>query len=211
VQKRSAGNRARTTTASTSWFLLRFASAGVFHHAGIKIPFFAFFSHDSKIRCKEAPLNMLVAMAIAPGFCIFNGCFPHVFLYTLLPETNTYHQYDWMHVITQTQLLFWSALAFTILNLTHLYPPELPGVHIDVEWSYRKGGKGNMWLLENPLGRLAGGSQRLVLETIPRALTRAKAEVHAEERQSRGWVMGTAGFFAVVILFLYLLVDFLKG
>ena len=28
------------------WFMLLFASAGVFHHAGIKIPFFAFFSHD---------------------------------------------------------------------------------------------------------------------------------------------------------------------
>ncbi|PPR22350.1 MAG: Na(+)/H(+) antiporter subunit A, partial [Alphaproteobacteria bacterium MarineAlpha10_Bin1] len=29
------------------WLLLLFASAGVFHHAGIKIPFFAFFAHDS--------------------------------------------------------------------------------------------------------------------------------------------------------------------
>jgi len=154
---------------------------------------------------------MLIAMAIAAGFCIFNGCFPHVLLYPLLPLASNYEPYDWMHVITQTQLLLWSALAFTILKLTHLYPPELRGINIDAEWSYRKGAKGFMWLLENPLGRLAGGSQRLVLETIPRALTRAKAEVHAEERQSRGWVMGTAGFFAVVILFLYLLVDFLKG
>ena len=32
------------------WLMLLFASAGVFHHAGIKIPFFAFFSHDSRIR-----------------------------------------------------------------------------------------------------------------------------------------------------------------
>ena len=28
------------------WLLLLFASAGVFHHAGIKIPYFAFFAHD---------------------------------------------------------------------------------------------------------------------------------------------------------------------
>jgi multicomponent Na+:H+ antiporter subunit D len=46
------------------WLLLLFASAGVFHHAGIKIPFFAFFAHDSGIRVKEAPWNMLAAMAI---------------------------------------------------------------------------------------------------------------------------------------------------
>ena len=37
------------------WLALLFASAGVFHHAGIKIPFFAFFSHDSGIRTQEAP------------------------------------------------------------------------------------------------------------------------------------------------------------
>ncbi len=30
------------------WLALLFASAGVFHHAGIKIPFFAFFAHDSR-------------------------------------------------------------------------------------------------------------------------------------------------------------------
>ena len=47
------------------WLILLFASAGVFHHAGIKIPFFAFFSHDSGIRCEEAPRNMLTAMAYA--------------------------------------------------------------------------------------------------------------------------------------------------
>ena len=36
----------------------------MFHHSGIKIPYFAFFSHDSGIRVKEAPLNMLLAMGI---------------------------------------------------------------------------------------------------------------------------------------------------
>ncbi|MCK5642836.1 MAG: Na(+)/H(+) antiporter subunit D, partial [Gammaproteobacteria bacterium] len=29
------------------WAILLFASAGVFHHSGIKIPYFAFFAHDS--------------------------------------------------------------------------------------------------------------------------------------------------------------------
>ena len=51
------------------WFVLLFASAGVVEHAGIKIPFFAFFAHDQgigrKYDVKEAPKNMLAAMAIA--------------------------------------------------------------------------------------------------------------------------------------------------
>jgi len=121
------------------WLALLFASAGVFHHAGIKIPFFAFFAHDSGIRCQEAPVNMLVAMAIAAVICVFNGSYPWL-LYSMLPYPVDYAPYTAEHVLTQTQLLFFSALAFCLLKLTGLYPPELPGVNIDAEWSYR-------WLL----------------------------------------------------------------
>ena len=58
-----------------AWLVLLFASAGVFHHAGIKIPFFAFFAHDSNIRCKEAPTNMLIAMGIAAILSMGIGIF----------------------------------------------------------------------------------------------------------------------------------------
>ncbi len=118
------------------WLALLFASAGVFHHAGIKIPFFAFFAHDSGIRCKEAPKNMLLAMGIAALICIFNGSYPWV-LYSMLPFPVDYEPYTAAHVLTQSQLLFYSALAFCMLKLTHLYPPELPGINIDAEWTYR--------------------------------------------------------------------------
>ena len=60
------------------WLMLLFASAGVFHHAGIKIPFFAFFSHDAGIRCREAPRNMLIAMGLGAAVCLFNGIWPGV-------------------------------------------------------------------------------------------------------------------------------------
>ena len=43
-----------------TWIILLFASAGVLHHAGIKIPYFAFFAHDSGKRCAEAPLNCIM-------------------------------------------------------------------------------------------------------------------------------------------------------
>ncbi len=123
------------------WLALLFASAGVFHHAGIKIPFFAFFSHDSGIRCKEAPANMLMAMAMASGLCIFNGCFPFAWLYTLAPYPVEYAPYTLTHVVTQLQLLFFSALAFTWLKLAKLYPPELPSTNLDFDWFYRMGGR----------------------------------------------------------------------
>ncbi len=118
------------------WLALLFASAGVFHHAGIKIPFFAFFAHDSGIRTREAPANMLIAMTMAAVICVFNGSYPWV-LYSLLPFPVDYVPYTWAHVLSQSQLLFFSALAFCMLKLTGLYPPELPGLNIDAEWSYR--------------------------------------------------------------------------
>ncbi|MGC1953908.1 MAG: Na(+)/H(+) antiporter subunit D [Gammaproteobacteria bacterium] len=119
------------------WLALLFASAGVFHHAGIKIPFFAFFAHDAGLRTGEPPNNMLLAMWIAAALCVFIGIYPWM-LYELLPFDVVYTPYDATHVIAQLQLLFFSALAFTWLKLTNLYPPELRSVNLDAEWIYRK-------------------------------------------------------------------------
>jgi len=132
------------------WLMLLFASAGVFHHAGIKIPYFAFFAHDSGIRTSEPPTNMLIAMTIAAVLCMAIGIYPSA-LYSLLPFDATYHPYDVTHVLTQTQLLFFSALAFVWLNLRGLYPPELHSVNLDSEWLYRRFfpkiiGRGFAWM-----------------------------------------------------------------
>ncbi|MFZ7124939.1 MAG: Na(+)/H(+) antiporter subunit D [Desulfobacterales bacterium] len=123
------------------WFVLLFASAGVFHHAGIKIPFFAFFSHDSGLRPKEAPLHMLVAMGIAAFLCIFIGSYPAP-LYSLLPyQPVGYEPYTVPHVLAQTQILFFSALAFALLLLSGIYPAEMRSINLDADWFYRKGGR----------------------------------------------------------------------
>jgi multicomponent Na+:H+ antiporter subunit D len=119
------------------WLMLLFASAGVFHHAGIKIPYFAFFAHDSGIRTSEPPLNMMLAMTLAAVLCLLIGIQPQL-LYALLPWEVSYWPYDMTHVLTQLQLLFFSALAFVWLNKRGLYPPELHSVNIDAEWFYRK-------------------------------------------------------------------------
>lgn len=119
------------------WLVLLFASAGVFHHAGIKIPYFAFFGHDSGKRCEEAPLNMLLAMALAAALCIAIGTLPGVF-YQLLPFASSYHPYTPSHVVDQMQLLVFSALAFAVLMRTGIYPPELRSVNLDFDWSYRR-------------------------------------------------------------------------
>jgi multicomponent Na+:H+ antiporter subunit D len=119
------------------WLMLLFASAGVFHHAGIKIPYFAFFAHDSGIRASDPPNNMLLAMLISAVLCIAIGVYPAA-LYSLLPYDTGYNPYDATHVLAQTQLLFFSALAFVWLNLKGMYPPELRSTNLDFDWIYRR-------------------------------------------------------------------------
>ncbi|WP_299793126.1 Na(+)/H(+) antiporter subunit D [uncultured Shewanella sp.] len=119
------------------WLMLLFASAGVFHHAGIKIPYFAFFAHDSGLRASDPPNNMLLAMLIAATLCIAIGIYPQA-LYSLLPYDTGYNPYDATHVLAQTQLLLFSALAFVWLNLKNMYPPELRSTNLDVDWFYRR-------------------------------------------------------------------------
>lgn len=123
------------------WFCLLFASAGVLHKAGIKIPFVAFFSGDAGKRPKEAPFNMLLAMGISSFFCIFLGCNPQ-WLYLMLPNGAAgYHPYDATHLITQFEILLFSALSYMVLHLKGNNLPELPSVNLDVDWIYRKAGR----------------------------------------------------------------------
>ncbi|MFP4476085.1 MAG: Na(+)/H(+) antiporter subunit D [Desulfatibacillaceae bacterium] len=121
------------------WLMLQFASAGVFHHAGIKVPFFMFFGHDSGLKAKEPPKNMLIAMGIAAAFCIGIGVYPAP-LYEILPYPVDYVPYTGAHVVGQLQLLMFGALAFALLMLSGVYPAEIRAINLDTDWFYRKGG-----------------------------------------------------------------------
>jgi multicomponent Na+:H+ antiporter subunit D len=119
------------------WLLLLFASAGVFHHAGIKIPYFAFFAHDRGLRVAEPPLNMRAAMALGAVVCVGIGVAPGL-LYGILPHAMDYVPYTAPHVINQLQLLLLASLAFTVLVRTGVYPPELRSVNLDADVIYRR-------------------------------------------------------------------------
>jgi multicomponent Na+:H+ antiporter subunit D len=119
------------------WLVLLLASAGVLKHAGIQIPYFAFFAHDSGIRTSEPPKNMLLAMTIAAFLCLAIGIYPKM-LYQLLPFATDFNPYDLTHVLAQTQLLFFAMLAFVWLNLQGVYPPEKVAINLDAEWFYRR-------------------------------------------------------------------------
>ncbi|MBW2195526.1 MAG: Na(+)/H(+) antiporter subunit D [Deltaproteobacteria bacterium] len=191
------------------WFILLFASAGVFHHAGIKIPFFAFFGHDSGMRPKEAPLNMLIAMGIAALLCVFIGSFPGP-LYSLLPYPVDYAPYTMPHVVGQTQILFFSALAFTLLLLAGIYPPEMRCINVDADWFYRKGGRLFCYVTDKVFNGINAFSDRFIARGLPRVLGRLSR--HLKIKKARfaletgtapiGISAAVATIFLVVIFFL---------
>lgn len=119
------------------WLAMLFASAGVLEHAGIKIPYFAFFGHDSGIRAEEPPLNMLLAMAVAAVACLGIGFYPAA-LYAILPWAVDYTPYDLTHVLTQLQLLAFAILGVVFLHRSGLYPAEIRATNVDAEWLWRK-------------------------------------------------------------------------
>ena len=121
------------------WIVLLIASAGVMEHSGIKIPFFAFFGHDSGKRVKEAPWNMLLAMFVAAFFCVGLGInYPVLYQWLPFEMDHAYQPYTAAHVIMQLQLLLFAALAFVFLMKTNLYPDEIRSTNLDTDWVYRK-------------------------------------------------------------------------
>lgn len=186
------------------WLFMLFASAGVLEHAGIKIPFFAFFAHDSGIRTKEPPKNMLVAMTIGGVLCVLLGVFPGTF-YSLLPFEMDYHPYDTRHVLTQLQLLCFGALGFIALMKTGVYPDEKRAVHIDAEVLYRKLGPWLVATVGGAVGRIDAYVRSAVMELVRSglgALERAHGQVGP---LARSWASGSMVLWVALSLAVYLL------
>ncbi len=189
------------------WLVLVFASAGVFHHSGIKIPFFAFFAHDSGKRVKEAPWNMLVAMAIAAALCIGIGVFPSA-LYSILPFPVTYVPYTESHVLAQLQLLLFSALAFTVLMRTGIYPPELRSTNLDTDWFYRRFGR-FVQRVAYPIGsETYTGVRRIAVRRIERFVGQLYRHHGPQGVLARTWPTGSMVLWVAILLAGYLLLYF---
>jgi multicomponent Na+:H+ antiporter subunit D len=171
------------------WLMLLFASAGVLEHSGIKIPYFAFFSHDSGRRPEEAPFNMLLAMGLSAGLCLSIGMSPAWF-YERLPYRDVAREYlvqdlfTLEHILTQLQLLAFAVLAFLLLKRAGLYPPEAPGIILDVDWVWRRG-----W-------PLAAGPVRAPLLGVLRSVAAAGRDVLGRVGAMMAEVFSPAGALA---------------
>jgi multicomponent Na+:H+ antiporter subunit D len=188
---------------TVAFLILLFASAGVFHHSGIKIPFFAFFAHDSGRRVKEAPGNMLVAMALGSAFCIGLGIW-YGPLYDLLPYATDYNPYTSTHVVTQLQLLLFSALAFIFLQKTGLYPPELKSTNVDVDWTWRRALPATVAFVRRVGGGIWNGAVAGLLGLAGRAGRSIRRHHETPGMFGEPWPIGDTALWVTVLLTAYL-------
>ncbi len=189
------------------WAIVLFASAGVLEHAGIKIPYFAFFAHDSGKRCEEAPRGMLVAMGISAALCIAIGVYPAP-LFALLPYPMDIQPYTAAHVITQLQLLLFAILAFVVLIRVGVYPPEIKSTNLDTDWFYRKLAPAGLAMI----GRGLGSTQRWIAMRAQRRLDQFIARLYRlhgpESGLARSWPAGHMALWIAVLLGVTLILNY---
>ncbi len=189
------------------WFILVFASAGVLSHSGIKVPFFAFFSHDSGRRPKEAPTHMLLAMGLTSALCIIIGIIPSM-LYDYLPYAVNYKPYSTYHVVNQLQLLCFAILSFILIKWLNLLPKEIKSINLDFDVIYRK-------IIPIGLNFLGSIFQQIysVIISIRKMLTDLfisfiQKLIGTDGRIARIWSTGNMVLWIAVVLSLILLLNY---
>ena len=189
------------------WFILVFASAGVLSHSGIKVPFFAFFSHDSGRRPKEAPTHMLLAMGLTSALCITIGIIPNL-LYDYLPYAVNYKPYSTYHVVNQLQLLCFAILSFILIKWLNLLPKEIKSINLDFDVIYRK-------IIPIGLNFLGSIFQQIysVIISIRKMLTELiisflQKLIGTDGRIARIWSTGNMVLWIAVVLSLILVLNY---
>ncbi len=186
------------------WPVMLFASAGVVEHAGIKIPYFAFFAHDSGIRTREPPRNMLVAMGIGAALCIAIGVRPGL-LYDLLPGEVDYNAYTYTHILTQIQILCFAIAAVAAFHLWKIYPAEIPSVNLDVDWTYRRAAaKATVWV-GSVVGAADGAVRAAFLGAVRRTMRGAFRAHGPRGVLARTWPAGSMVLWVSILLSAFLI------
>jgi len=169
------------------WLVLLIASAGVMEHS---------------------PWNMLCAMAIAAGLCVFLGIF-YGSLYGLLPYQSHYAPYTLSHVTLQLQLLLFATLAFVFLMKTKLYPAEIRATNLDTDWVYRKLLPGAIGLGSTVVLAIDGGLRKAFLAMLSGVIRIGQKWFHEGGLMGRAWSTNTMAVWATLILGLCLVLYYL--
>jgi len=139
--------------------------------------------------------------------CIGIGVFPQ-FLYALLPYEVEFVPYTLEHVVTQLQLLMFSALAFTVMMRTGIYPPELKSTNLDTDWFYRRFGNYAL-MLGATVARWAWGGVEYGWSRGLSVIGRMAHKYYGPDgAMGRSWPTGQMAFWATVMIGAYALIGY---
>lgn len=186
------------------WLLLAAASAGVFLHAGIKFPWFVFFQKDSGLRPAEAPAAMRWAMIFFAFLCIALGVWYEP-LYAMLPYATSYVPYTGAHVLTQTQLLLFSGLAFFVALP---YLKRTPTITLDADWLYRRAGPAVVALAGALIESFNRGASRAARALGSRIAALIYLLHGPQGSLARTWTTRSMSLWVLVLLLGYLVLYF---
>ena len=160
------------------------------------------------MRPKEAPKNMLIAMVLAAFLCIAVGIYPAP-LYAILPFQTNFVPYTTTHVVTQLQLLLFSALAFTYLIKTGLYPPALKSKNLDFDWIYRRMLPHLFKIFARILVSVDRKARTIFIDRIDKIIAGVFRHHGPEGMLARTWPTGSTVLWVAVLLAVYMVVYFI--
>ncbi len=187
------------------WLLLTAASAGVVLHGGLKFPWLVFFHQDSGLRPPEPPASMRWAMVVFAFLCIALGVWAEP-LYALLPYAVKYEPYTWAHVLTQTQLLLFSGLAFFVMLP---YLKRTLTITLDVDWVWRRLLPGLAGTATTALGAMRDTAGATAAATVRKVRAGVERSHGLNSRLARTWPTGTMALSVLILLLGYLLLYYL--
>ena len=188
------------------WYLLAAGTAGVFLDVGIKLQYFVFFGKDSGQRPPEPPLHMRAAMVFFAILCVGIGVAPQLF-YQLLPYAQDYEPNTPDHIVTQFQILLFSGAAF-FLFLKYYGWHLVNSLTLDFDWFYRVWGRN----IAVAFTQNAGSARDSIIDDLSKGAKQTIDRIYHRHGPAgvlaRTMPTGRMAFWAIVMLAVYLLVDF---
>ena len=181
--------------------LALFGVAGVWAHAGLKVPAAAFFTaRPAELTpAAEAPLHMRLAMLLAAASAIGIGALPYV-------EGPGVSIAD---LVTHLQVLAFSLLIYAGARYWNLLPKDRESSLIDVDWLYRRLGPAIVGTVMAGTAAAYGAWQRFLVARIAGSMTRLYEAAGPHGGIARTWGAGLGVLWVAILLVVMLLVSYL--
>jgi len=170
----------------------------------IKLVYFTFFSKNDAIEATEVPLLMLIPMCVVAFLCVAIGVYPQL-LYTILPyveATTHYHAFAPGHTFSVLQIVLMTVFLFFMIGF--FIPHEK--ITYDVDYIYRKAGRGFISLCEGPLVNFATAVEKQLLRFADYIVKFSK-----NPRRETRLGIGTGVLFVILFFALYLIIMLYAG